>query len=151
MKIYNLICAGCVECEILASCKSFTTKEAAREALRADYEETLRLWNFDTSEQTDDHNCYGLEDTGVAKIKDYGDEKGWMIEECEIELPCVSVAICVEGGMVQSVYTDGERVGCDVYDLDVSAFPDEGELDDVARQDREINAIASDPAWEKIW
>ena len=60
------------------------------------------------------------------------------------------IAVKVQGGLVQAVYADAP-VSVDVYDLDVSDFPDDGEADEAAERAAEIEKIASDPAYHCAW
>lgn len=63
---------------------------------------------------------------------------------------CVDVAIEVSGGMVQNVYSNG-AASVEVYDLDVSDFPDESEVKEADRKEAELHAIVNSPGWERIW
>lgn len=149
MKIFNLVCAGCVEKQVEASSKTFVTREAARAAMQENYKETLAAWEFDAGDKSEFHHCEIEDDK--AFIEDYSDTMGWTIEEHDLELPAVSVAIEVSGGMVQNVYSDGEHVGVDVYDLDVSDFPSEGEEDEEETCEAELEEIKNNPDWKCIW
>ena len=68
------------------------------------------------------------------------------IEEHYLPLP-VEIAVEVKGGMVQNVYANqpSSIVDVEVYDLDVSDFPDADELDE------EIDKIKDNPDWHHIW
>lgn len=131
---------------------------------------------IETGDQKDIHNENGVADPyfiGVAGVNfhrekleeiksrlekenadcgDSGDDPCYYaIVEHDVEPPAVSIAVEVSGGLVQNIYSDGERVGADVYDLDVSMYPDEGEEDEAAEKNRQIEAIRQDPAWRRIF
>lgn len=60
------------------------------------------------------------------------------------------VAVRVKGGMVQSVYANAD-VNVEVYDLDVSDFPDEGEEDKAAEKEAELEKLVASPGWRAVW
>ena len=60
------------------------------------------------------------------------------------------VAVRVQGGLVQAVYADAP-VSVDVYDLDVSDFPDEQDLAEHDEAAEQIEKIAADPAFHCAW
>lgn len=63
----------------------------------------------------------------------------------------VKVAIRVKGGLVQAVYSTGEDVDVEVYDLDVSSYPEEGEIDMVEERRQQLEKIEKSPAWHHVW
>lgn len=63
----------------------------------------------------------------------------------------VRVAVHVEGGMVQAVYATSEDVDIEVYDLDVSSYPDEGEEDAADSKRRHLEEIKGSLDWSCIW
>lgn len=42
-------------------------------------------------------------------------------------------------------------VDVDVYDLDVSDFPDEGEAEEADRKEKELDALCSNSGWRAVW
>lgn len=62
----------------------------------------------------------------------------------------VRVAIRVKGGLVQTVYSNSD-VDVDVYDLDVSDFPDEGEAEEADRKEKELDALCNNSGWRAVW
>ncbi len=60
------------------------------------------------------------------------------------------VAVRVKGGLVQSVYANAD-VNVEVYDLDVSDFPDEGEEDKAAEEEAELEKLVASPGWRAVW
>lgn len=62
----------------------------------------------------------------------------------------VQVAIKVHEGMVQSVISNA-GVDVDVYDLDVSDYPDEGEQDEADKLEKEFNELSNQPGWGDVW
>ena len=73
--------------------------------------------------------------------------ENWAIEEKTLN---VRVAIRVKGGLVQTVYSNSD-VDVDVYDLDVSDFPDEGEAEEADRKEKELDELCSNPGWRAVW
>lgn len=63
---------------------------------------------------------------------------------------CVSVAVEVRGGLVQNIYSNGD-VSAEVYDLDISDFPDEGEEDEADKRSKELEELCRQPGWKAIW
>lgn len=60
------------------------------------------------------------------------------------------MAIEVQGGLIQNIYANA-GIYPDVFDLDVSAFPDKGEEDDVAAKAASLNEIKNRPGWRNVW
>lgn len=56
----------------------------------------------------------------------------------------------VRGGLVQSVIANA-GIDVDVYDLDVSDFPDDGEVDEADRKGREFTELSNRPDWGSVW
>ena len=63
---------------------------------------------------------------------------------------CVSVAVEVRGGLVQNIYSNGD-VSAEVYDLDISDFPDEGEEDEADKRSKELEELCRQPGWKAMW
>lgn len=42
-------------------------------------------------------------------------------------------------------------VGVDVYDLDVSDFPDEGEQEAADQKEAELDELVKSPGWRAVW
>lgn len=62
----------------------------------------------------------------------------------------VKAAVEVRGGLVQSVIANA-GIDVDVYDLDVSDFPDDGEEDEADRKEREFTELSNRPDWGSVW
>ena len=73
--------------------------------------------------------------------------ESWRIEEHELD---VQVAVEVKGGLVQNIYANAD-VHADVYDLDVSDFPDVGEEAEADRKEAELNDLVKSPGWHNVW
>lgn len=71
----------------------------------------------------------------------------WQIREKELD---VKAAVEVRGGLVQSVIANA-GIDVDVYDLDVSDFPDDGEEDEAGRKEREFTELSNRPDWGSVW
>lgn len=146
MKIYILINSQDTDGALGTNVAPFTDQAAAQAALRQVWEEALVSWDFDTSEPTtDDHYCECGENTAI--IRDGDDVETWRIETHEVS---VSVAVEVEGGLVQNVYANAD-VSVEVYDLDVSDFPDEGEPEAADAKKKELEELIKSPGWECVW
>lgn len=71
----------------------------------------------------------------------------WRIVEQELD---VQVAVRVEGGLVVEVHANAD-VDIDVYDLDASDIPDEGEDDEAGKKEAELEELIKSPGWRNIW
>lgn len=98
-----------------------------------------------TKNQNEEHmrTCSDSE----ATIRDDTDVEHWRIEERDLD---VQMAIEVQGGLIQNIYANA-GIYPDVFDLDVSDFPDKGEEDDVAAKAASLNEIKNRPGWRNVW
>lgn len=62
----------------------------------------------------------------------------------------LSVAVEVKGGLVQAAYANGD-ISVDVYDLDVSDFPDVGEQEAVDLRELDLKKLVSNPEWHTVY
>lgn len=150
MKIYTLLYkenSDCCDKAEIVYCGA--SHETASELLRDKYEKSLAALHHEVDRTEEGYSCSGSAD--FASIVEGMDSYVWEIKEHNVEFPAVSVAIEVSGGMVQNVYSDGERVGVDVYDLDVSDFPDDGEEEASEQREDELEKIKNNPDWSHIW
>lgn len=146
MKIYLLIHEQDTDAAWGCDVKPFTDKQAAMDTMRKDWEDTIESSEFDTSAPiTDEH--YNECDMEHAVIRDGDDVENWRIEEHELD---VQVAVEVKGGLVQNIYANAD-VHADVYDLDVSDFPDVGEEAEADRKEAELNDLVKSPRWHNVW
>jgi len=145
MTLYVLIHEQDTDSAWGADAKVFLTPEAARDAMRIAYEAALKAWGFDESLQTDEHECY-FEDAKAA-LRDDSDIEHWRIEEQKVG---VEMAIRVKGGLVEVVYANAD-VYPDVYDLDVSDYPDDGEVEDADSKEAELEELIKQPGWRSVW
>ena len=58
--------------------------------------------------------------------------------------------IKVKGGMVQSVIANAD-VSVEVYDLDVSSYPEDGEEDEADQKARKFEELLARPDWWCVW
>ena len=126
----------------------FLTKEKAQEAMREQYRASLESWGInDITEPSEDFHwtC----DENQAEISDdcKCEYEQWQIQEKELD---VKAAVEVRGGLVQSVIANA-GIDVDVYDLDVSDFPDDGEVDEADRKGREFTELSNRPDWGSVW
>lgn len=146
MKIYNLIHEQDTDAAWGCNVKSFTDKEAAQKAMREDWEDSIKSSDFDMSASVTDehyHEC----DMEHAVIRDDNDVESWRIEEQDLD---VQVAVRVKGGLVEEVHANAD-VNVDVYDLDVSDFPDEGEQDEADKKEAELEELIKASGWRAVW
>ncbi len=146
MKIYILVDLRDTDNGLDANATPFTDREAAQAALREAWEATVKDWAFDTSKpETDEHYCTCQE--GTAIIHDSDNEVHWHIEEHDLG---GNVAVEVGGGLVRNVFADTD-LSVEVYDLDVSDFPDEGEQEKADTKEKELDALVNSPGWRRVW
>lgn len=146
MKVFILIDLQDTDGALGASVTPFTEKEVAQAAMREAWKSTMEEWKFDVSKpQTNEYYSECLQDTAV--IRDGDDEEHWRIEEHEID---VNVAVEVSGGLVANVYANA-GVDIEVYDLDVSDFPDEGEQEMADVRAKELGSLIKKPGWNRVW
>lgn len=62
----------------------------------------------------------------------------------------LSVAVEVKGGLVQAAYANGD-ISVDVYDLDVSDFPDVGEQEAADLRELDLKKLVSNPEWHTAY
>ena len=108
-------------------------------------EKTLELWGFDKSCQTEEHECYCRDNQAV--IRDDPNFVTWTIEMHQLD---VEIAVEVEGGLVRNIYANAD-VSPDVYDLDVSAYPDEGEQEAADAKANELKTRVNQHSWRSVW
>lgn len=113
--------------------------------MRTGWQESVEGWEYNAKEHKDEDECYCEEDSAV--IRDGMDSMHWRIDEFDL---AVELAVEVKGGMVQNIYANTD-VSADVYDLDVSDFPDEGEQDEADKKEAELNERVKAPGWRNVW
>ena len=62
----------------------------------------------------------------------------------------LSVAVEVKGGLVQAAYANGD-ISVDVYDLDVSDFPDVGEQEAADLRELDLKKLVSNSEWHTVY
>lgn len=145
MKIFVLIDEQDTDAAWGSNATPFLSRAAAVEYMKKRFEEALKSWQFNEAVSTDDH--YTECDENEATIRDGEDVEHWRIDEHDLP---VQVAVEVNGGLVQNVYANAD-VSVDVYDLDVSDFPDEGEEAEADQRQAELNELVKSPGWHKIY
>lgn len=71
----------------------------------------------------------------------------WEIIEQNLDIKAI---IKVKGGMVQSVIANAD-VSVEVYDLDVSSYPEDGEEDEADQKARKFEELLARPDWWCVW
>lgn len=148
MKVYMLVHKQDTSSMWDADADIFLTKEKAQEVMQEQYRAALESWGInDLTEPSEDFHwtC----DENQAEISDdcKCEYEQWQIQEKELD---VKAAVEVRGGLVQSVIANA-GIDVDVYDLDVSDFPDDGEVDEADRKWREFTELSNRPDWGSVW
>lgn len=148
MKVYMLVYKQDTSSAWDADADIFLTKEKAQEVMQEQYRAALESWGInDLTEPSEDFHwtC----DENQAEISDdcKCEYEQWQIQEKELD---VKAAVEVRGGLVQSVIANA-GIDVDVYDLDVSDFPDDGEVDEADRKGREFTELSNRPDWGSVW
>lgn len=148
MKVYMLVHKQDTSSMWDADADIFLTKEKAQEVMQEQYRDALESWGInDLTEPSEDFHwtC----DENQAEISDdcKCEYEQWQIQEKELD---VKAAVEVRGGLVQSVIANA-GIDVDVYDLDVSDFPDDGEVDEADRKGREFTELSNRPDWGSVW
>ena len=146
MKIYVLIHEQDTESAWGSHVSLFLNRDLAEASMRKCWEDALKSWEFDLDKEMYDDHCWEFNHDNAA-VLDGTDIERWRIEEQDL---AVGVAVKVHGGLVQSVIANAD-VDLDVYDLDVSDFPDEGEEDEADERRRVFEELASRPDWRSVW
>ena len=90
-------------------------------------------------------------DSGPAVQSDETSEEGTLESARENSSPArISIAIEVQGGMVRNVYANG-NVDVEVYDLDVSDFPDPDEAENAYSRATALQELSQDPTFHRVW
>lgn len=145
MKIYILLYEQDTDYGCGAEVSAFIRKEDAQAAMRVGWESSVESWKYNAKEHKDEDECYCEEESAV--IRDGMDSVRWHIEEQDLD---VQVAVRVQGGLVQNVHANAD-VSVNVYNLDVSDFPDEGEQDEADKREAELEELAKAPGWRAVW
>lgn len=145
MKIFVLINEQDTDAINQSTVDLFLDKEAARAEMHKQFEEAFQVWGLDIDHLCDEQECECGQDAAV--IRDDIDSINWRIEEKELD---VQVAIRVHGGLVQAVYANAD-MSPDVYDLDVSDYPDEDELESAQKREEGLNDLVKSPGWRSVW
>lgn len=148
MKVYMLVHKQDTSSMWDADADIFLTKEKAQEVMQEQYRAALESWGInDLTEPSEDFHwtC----DENQAEISDdcKCEYEQWQIQEKELD---IKAAVEVRGGLVQSVIANA-GIDVDVYDLDVSDFPDDGEVDEADRKGREFTELSNRPDWGSVW
>ncbi len=128
-----------------SSAKPFIDRTAAQDAMRQDYEDTLKAWKFDETNQTEEYNAYCHD--GEALVRDDTDIENWRIEEHELQ---VELAVEVKGGLVQAIYANTD-IFQKVFDLDVSDFAEDSEVAEADIKAAKLEKLKQQPGWRAVY
>ena len=146
MKIYVVIHENAEEPGKGGEIKLAPTQAVARKAMCMDVAKILPDYNIDDTDVAFDDQFWG--DSNKRELSWNGKvRETWRIEEHELDAKAI---VKVKGGMVQSVIANAD-VDVDVFDLDVSSYPDEGEEDEADRKDRKFQELLGRPDWWCVW
>lgn len=145
MLVYLLIHEQDTDAACGSDAQTFTDKKTAQDAMRDSWQSAVDAWKYNDKEHLYEDECECLEDTAV--IRDGSDCEHWRIEEQMLD---IQVAVRVEGGLVQAVYSNA-GVSVDVYDVDVSDFPDEGEREEAEKRQLQLEELTKSPGWQRLW
>lgn len=70
--------------------------------------------------------------------------------QMETPVEKLSVAVEVRGGLVQAAYANGD-IFVDVYDLDVSDYPDPGEQEAADKLEASLRELVSSSSWHTVY
>lgn len=145
MKLYLLICEQDTDAAWGSTVKPFLSQEDARVAMKKDFYDEVVAWKYREHEHHDEDEATCGVDSAV--LREGSDVESWRIEEHDLD---VCVAVKVHGGLVQHAIANAD-VSMDVYDLDVSDFPDEGEQEAADEKEAEYEKLSKTPGWRGIW
>lgn len=146
MKIYILTHSKLTDAGREWDYKLFTTGEAAKDVMCLELENTLKANGIAYADMAYRDEFWD-EDSKRDFIWNEKVYESWSIEEHELD---IRVAVKVHGGMVQSAIANAD-VDLEVYDLDISDFPDEGEEDEAEKRKCEFDELASRQDWRSVW
>lgn len=126
--------------------KLFTTGEAAKDVMCLELENTLKARGIAYADMAY-RDEYWTDNSKRNFIWNGKVCEAWSIEDQELD---IKVAVKAHGGMVQSAIANVD-VDLDVYDLDISDFPDAGEVDEADERRRLFEELASRPDWRSVW
>lgn len=133
----NAVC----DCDV----KPFTDKQAAQSAMRESWEDSVKVWEYNSHEHHDEDEATCGETEAILREND--EVEHWRIDKQQLD---VQVAVRVKGGLVEEIYANAD-VYPDVYDLDVSDFPDEGEEDEADRKGAELDDLVKSSGWRSVY
>ena len=145
MKFYILVHTQDTDGAWGCNVKPFMDRQAAQDAMRENWQDSVKSWEYDAHKHHDEDECECGTDSAV--IREGMDVEHWRIEEHELD---VQVAVRVKGGLVEEVHANAD-VSMDVFDLDVSDFPDDGEQDEADRKEAELEELVKSPCWRAVW
>ena len=145
MKLYLLICEQDTDAAWGCNVKPFLNHEDAQTTMQKEWEAEAKAWKYAENEHSDEDECSCKTDEAI--IRDDSDVVFWRIEEHDLD---VRVAVNVHGGLVQGAIANA-GVNVEVYDTDVSDFPDDGEEDEAAARQAAYDKLASSPDWGRVW
>lgn len=145
MKVYILISEQDTDSRTGAGVQVFLDKDAASEEMHRQYDEELAAWNINIEDIGKDQESWVVD--AAAVIRDGIDSIRWRIEERDLD---VQAAVRVVGGQVGAVYSNAD-ISVEVYDLDVSDYPCEGEQEAADARKHELEKLISNPHWQIAW
>lgn len=146
MKLYILIHEKDTDSVWGSSAKPFIDQAAARDAMRQDYEDTIKAWGFDEASQPEEEYKAYCHD-GEALVRNDTDIEIWRIEEHNLQ---VELAVEVKQGFVQAIYANTD-VFPEVYDLDAPSFDEDSGVMETDIKAAEMERLKRQPGWRAVY
>ena len=152
MKVYILIAEKFVNGS-KSDVEPFTTKEDAETAMRIAWGKALSEYR-DSGMEPLKEECFIDDNYAVFTRRNIINGKSlvesietWKIRECE---PDIQVAARVEDGLVQEAYSNAD-VQVEVYNVDFSEFPEDEEIAESDKREKEWEEETQKPGWRQVW
>ena len=141
MDLYLLIHEKKADTDCHCDVNIYRDRDAAQSAMRADWEKAVKTREFGNG--VVECSCGSC----LAVIHDGKDYEAWRVEERYLD---VSIAVLVEGGMIQEAVANA-AVSMEVYDLDVQDRREDDEDAEPRDKQAEFDELSKKPGWCSIW
>ena len=123
----------------------YPSLEFAQSEMIEEWSSAIDAWEYNKHFHTEEDECGCSSRSAI--IRERENIENWRIEEHSLE---ANIAIKVEGGLIQAVYSNTD-VNVDVYDLDVSDFPDFDEQKEADERREALEKIRMSDDWRCVW
>ena len=152
MKVYILIAEKFVNGS-KSDVEPFTTKEDAETAMRIAWGKAISEYR-DSGMEPLKEECFIDDNYAVFTRRNIINGKSlvesietWKIRESELD---IQVAVRVEDGLVQEAYSNAD-VQVEVYNVDFSEFPEDEEIAESDKREKEWEEETQKPGWRQVW